>query len=259
MTYAAALLLIGVVFLAAAAATVGLIALQPDHGRHRYHEVGIAIFLQLGVVFAVLLAFVFDQVWEQFNVAQDAVDKECVDIEGAANRSTYLPVDVAARLRVALRTYVQSEIDSEWPAMSHRRPSRETTLAYSRLFAEAAAIVPTSPLIEGSRNEILHLLDRVHDERQLRLFQLKSNVPAFLWGLLGTFSFVLTLFVMLGAVGHRLVHAVLVGIFAALVVAIMLTIHLLDYPFEGSIRVTTEPLRTALAVIDDATLGLTTR
>ena len=35
----------------------------------RYHEVGYAVFLQLGVIFAVLLAFVFNNVWSDYNVA----------------------------------------------------------------------------------------------------------------------------------------------------------------------------------------------
>ena len=34
----------------------------------RYHEVGYAVFLQLGVIFAVLLAFVFNGVWSDYNI-----------------------------------------------------------------------------------------------------------------------------------------------------------------------------------------------
>jgi hypothetical protein len=41
---------------------------HPDRFR-RYHEVGYAVFLQLGVIFAVLLAFVFNGVWSDYNTA----------------------------------------------------------------------------------------------------------------------------------------------------------------------------------------------
>src|SRR5579884_994860 len=50
----------------------------------RHHEVGSAVFLQLGVVYAVLLAFVFIQVWDQYNEAASAIDQECGALHGAA-------------------------------------------------------------------------------------------------------------------------------------------------------------------------------
>src|ERR1700730_8976688 len=39
----------------------------------RSHEVGYAVFLQLGVIFAVLLAFVFNGVWSDYNMAAQAI------------------------------------------------------------------------------------------------------------------------------------------------------------------------------------------
>ena len=50
----------------------------------RYHEVGYAVFLQLGVIFAVLLAFVFNNVWSEYNVASQAIDSECGSLHGIA-------------------------------------------------------------------------------------------------------------------------------------------------------------------------------
>ena len=43
----------------------------------RHHEIGSAVFLQLGVVFAVLLAFVFSEVWSEYNTAANAINEEC--------------------------------------------------------------------------------------------------------------------------------------------------------------------------------------
>ena len=50
----------------------------------RDHEVGYAVFLQLGVIFAVLLAFVFNNVWSDYNVASRAIDSECASLHGIA-------------------------------------------------------------------------------------------------------------------------------------------------------------------------------
>ena len=51
----------------------------------RYHEVGYAVFLQLGVIFAVLLAFIFDNVWSNYNVASQAIDSECGSLHGGGD------------------------------------------------------------------------------------------------------------------------------------------------------------------------------
>ena len=50
----------------------------------RSHEVGYAVFLQLGVIFAVLLAFVFNNVWSNYNIASQAIDSECASLHGIA-------------------------------------------------------------------------------------------------------------------------------------------------------------------------------
>ena len=51
----------------------------------RYHEVGYAVFLHLGVIFAVLLAFIFDNVWSNSNVASQAIDSECGSLHGGGD------------------------------------------------------------------------------------------------------------------------------------------------------------------------------
>jgi glucan phosphoethanolaminetransferase (alkaline phosphatase superfamily) len=254
MTYLTAVLLVILCFAVPAVISYLVSRRMATEARRRYHEVGIAVFLQLGVVFAVLLAFVFNNVWEQFNTADDAVDKESVDLQSAANRAAYLPEEWGLAIRHSLASYLESEINEEWPAMERREVSPATTVAYNQLFETVAAIPPSDPLIASTRESMLLLVSDVRDQRQLRLFQLKTNVPSFLWGLLIAFSSVLTAFIILSGVGHSLVQSLLVGVFSAFLVAIMLTIHMLDFPFEGSIRVSPEPLRAAQVHLDDIPL-----
>ena len=62
-----------------------------DHDTfRRYHEVGYAVLLQLGVIFAVLLAFV-SNVWSDYNIASQAIDGECASLHGIAILSDRLP------------------------------------------------------------------------------------------------------------------------------------------------------------------------
>jgi hypothetical protein len=63
----------------------------------RYHEVGYAAFLQLGIIFAVLLAFVFNNLWSNYNVASQAIDTECGSLHGIAILSDRLPSPAGVR------------------------------------------------------------------------------------------------------------------------------------------------------------------
>ena len=72
----------------------------------RYHEVGYAVFLQLGVIFAVLLAFVFNGVWSDYNTASQAIDSECASLHGIAILSDRLPSPARDAILDDLRTYL---------------------------------------------------------------------------------------------------------------------------------------------------------
>lgn len=251
MSYYQALLIIICAFLAPAAAGYLLSRRTNPDKRQQFHEVGIAVFLQMGVILAVIIAFVFTNVWDQFNDASNAVDREAVDLQNMADRAAYLPPAEAFAVRHALADYMQSEVNSEWPNMMRRAVSVETTVAFTHLFVAVASIPLAGSLVEGTRESLLHLIRDVRDQRQLRLFQLKTNVPNWLWTLLIGSSAVLVFFVMASGVGHHIVQGALVGVFAAFLAAILVTIHLLDYPFEGSIRIEPDRITNTLAHIDD--------
>jgi hypothetical protein len=83
----------------------------------RYHEVGYAVFLQLGVIFAVLLAFVFNNVWSNYNVASQAIDSECGSLHGIAILGDRLPSPARDAILNDLHAYLTTVIDREWADM----------------------------------------------------------------------------------------------------------------------------------------------
>jgi hypothetical protein len=204
--------------------------------RRRHHEVGTAVFLQLGVIFAVLLAFVFSEVWSDYNSAASAVEMECSSLEGAAVLASALPRDQAVSLLKAEMDYVGAVIHEEWPGMFKTRnedPGADARL--TRLIQVAAHVQPRNDADIGTRQQILVDLEQAHIQRTMRIFQLGSGVPVFLWVLLIAFGVVLAAFVGVAGVesGGALISFSMT--FAAAVAGILVLIHLLDYPFEGAL------------------------
>src|ERR1700684_3213732 len=89
--------------------------------RRRHHDVGSVVFLQLGVVFAVLLAFVFSEAWTEYNEAAQAIDLEVSGMHGVAMLAATLPAPAASVILSAERDYLRSVVAQEWPTMASAR------------------------------------------------------------------------------------------------------------------------------------------
>jgi hypothetical protein len=80
----------------------------------RYHEVGYAVFLQV-------LAFVFNNVWSDYNIASQAIDSECASLHGIAILSDRLPSPARDAILDDLRAghrqaaFVRLGISASWP------------------------------------------------------------------------------------------------------------------------------------------------
>jgi hypothetical protein len=204
--------------------------------RRRHQEVGTTIFLQLGVIFAVLLAFVFSEVWSDYNAAGSSIELECSALEGAAELASALPPAQAYPVLRAEQAYVDGVIHQEWPLMfATRSEDVDVDDMLHTAIVTTARLHPADVADLGLRQQILGYLEQAHTQRTIRTFQLGSGVPTFLWGLLISFGIVLAVFVSMAGVesGRALVSFSVT--FAAAVAAILVLIHLLDFPFEGAL------------------------
>ncbi|MGH6812634.1 MAG: hypothetical protein ACREDM_09890, partial [Methylocella sp.] len=121
MSYAAAISTILIAGLLAAIATALLQRRVEIDLRRHHHEVGSVVFLQLGVVFAVLLAFVFSEAWGEYNEAAQAIDLEVSAMHGVAMIAATLEPAQANTILAAERAYLEAVADREWPIMARHR------------------------------------------------------------------------------------------------------------------------------------------
>src|SRR5215831_7871190 len=142
----------------------------------RYHEVGYAVFLQLGVIFAVLLAFVFNNVWSDYNVASQAIDSECASLHGIAILSDRLPLPARDAILGDLHAYLRTVLDQEWPDMRRRNHS-QAAVARFQLLWQTVATVNMDPADNQIRGQLLSLVAAAHQSRETRLFQMTQSVP----------------------------------------------------------------------------------
>lgn len=215
--------------------------------RRRHHEMGTTIFLQLGVIFAVLLAFVFSEVWSQYNSAGDSIQMECSALQGAAVLASALPPELGRPILDAELSYINGVIQDEWPQMfSSRGEDLAVASKLTQLIRYAAQMKTEDPSVLGTRQQLVAALEEANSQRSERIFQIGSGVPSLLWCVLIGFGAVLAAFVTMAGVENKGALISFSMTFAAAVAAILVLIHLLDYPFEGALALSPQPFLIAL-------------
>jgi len=200
----------------------------------RYHEVGYAAFLHLGVIFAVLLAFIFDNVWSNYNVPSQAIDSECGSLHGLAILSDRLPSPARDAILNDLHAYLTIVIDQEWADMQRRK----------------VETVNTDPADNQVRGQMLNLLAAAHQSRETRLYQMTQGVPGLVWGLLIIFASTLIGCMLVFAAEASTSKAVLVGVFTSSLTLALLTVRVLDFPFESALQLSPRDFNGTLEKVD---------
>ena len=203
--------------------------------RRRHHEIGNPVYLQIGVMFAVLLAFVFSEVWGEYNAAAQAINGECGALHGAAMLAHGLPDAEGLPVERAILKYSDIVINVEWPALRERQASPEAVNAFQDLLVTAAHLDGTKPTELAVQSQILSLLIQAHAFRETRVFQANQGLPMFIWLVLVFYTFVLVVFVLFAGVESRIAHGIFAGVFAASIVLVLALVRMLDYPFEGAL------------------------
>lgn len=216
--------------------------------RRRHQEVGSMVFLQLGVLFAVLLAFVFSDAYSEYGEAQQAVDLECGALHAASMIESTLPPAEARAMLGLEGTYIRDVIQSDWREMrDHHRGSRKAVLAMTELIQTAARLPVASGADEPVKAQLLELLSTAHAEREVRLYQAQNGLPSILWVVLIGFSITLMVFVAFSSIERYWWLMMFGTTFAICVSATLALIGLLNYPFQGALALSPADFMDRLA------------
>ncbi len=239
-----------VVALATLLAVIGLVVVRRYVGFERLsanNEVAGVKFHTLGVLYAVLLAFVVVVVWERFNEAEHAVAQEA----GAAATLYRLADGIGngpgAVLRDRLSDYLDAAIAKDWPAMEQGRLSPAGTRAFSALYAALLTLHPGDARQASILTEMLRQLGILTQARRDRLVMAAGTVPGVIWFVLFGGAMLTICFTYFFGSENLLAQAAMTGALAAMIFSTLFVVVAIDHPFAGSVKVMPDPLATVLA------------
>jgi hypothetical protein len=203
-------------------------------------------FAVIGVLYAVLLAFVVIISWERFHDAERSLTTEAGTAATLYRLAGGLEASSAAAFRATLSAYLNSVLADDWPAMVRGRSSGVTTQLLNDLY-DRVIHYRTADLHDATvQGDLLSQLDQMTRARRDRLVMGEGTVPGVIWFVLFLGAALTISFTFFFGTDNVIAQSLMTGILAAIILSAVLVVLALDRPYTGAITVSKEPIRWVL-------------
>jgi hypothetical protein len=151
-----------------------------------------------------------------------------------------LPETERYHLQELAHSYAQEVVDAEWPLMEQgiegERGTPEGWDLIDDMRTTLQGFEPQTEAEQGLYAEGLTQIDRLGDDRRMRLVAAEEGMPGILWVVL-VFGGVVTVgFTFLFGLQNTWAHRVMVMSLTAVIALVLFTIGVMEYPFSGGAR-----------------------
>jgi hypothetical protein len=195
----------------------------------------------IGVLYAVLVAFIAIATWESFSKASDIVEAESDYAGGIYLDTQGLPQAKGEKIRDAVKRYVSVVIDDEWPI---QRAGKVPDQGWKPLRELDTAIATINPQNLGEaviEAELLKTWNELYQTRSSRLSAVEGHIPGVIWWIVFFGAAITTGYTYLFGFENFGMHMVMTATMAITLALVIVLIIALDYPFRGEISVTPDP------------------
>jgi hypothetical protein len=192
----------------------------------------------VGVIYAVLLAFIAVAAWESFNKAGDIAAKEASLVGDLYRDSRLLERTVSDGVGKLLEDYVATVVDEEWPAMA---AGDSIGIKGWILLEQAAGVLVhdsgSDPKSIALLNEMLGRLNDIYDARRDRLIAADDQLQPSVWAVVLCGGLISLLFCWIFGTPSAGFHLLLTALVSAAFGLVMFLIVSFDLPFRGEVQV----------------------
>jgi len=211
-----------------------------------HHDVAGPILGALSVVYAVLLAFVAVNVWQNFEESNTNVELEANYLTDLYTDSEAFSGDFHQKLGGLLREYKQVVVNDEWKTMARGEMSPKAQELIKQIWSLYTVYAPKTPTEQSFFDESVRKLNQFRELRSLRIMESRVGMQPLLWfvliiGGLSVISF--TFLFGMENLPAQLTMAILLAVVIALVIFVIMAF---DYPFTGEVSISSEPFKRML-------------
>jgi hypothetical protein len=209
--------------------------------RRAHNDLAGFTFAIVGVLYAVLLAFIAIATWESFSRASDIVENESDYAGGMYLDTAGLPDAKGQEIRDALAKYVNVVVKVEWPI---QQKGVTPDQGWAPLRDLATAIATINPQNSGEaviEAEMLKSWNELYDARSARLSAVQGHIPGVIWMIVFVGAAITTGYTYFFGYEHFGMHLAMTATLAATLGLIIVMIIALDWPFRGEISISPGP------------------
>lgn len=222
----------------------------PGLQRGDHNEMATFGFSVVGVVYGFIIGFIVLSQWQEIDVSDGIVRTEAAAAIQVTNGLAALDVADRDKIRHGMIDYERASL-AEWPQAASGHPSAQADEALDRLYETFGKVEARNDWQRETLRSSMDSLKQSSMARRERLLAAGTlKGPGFsLWlVILMTSAVVLAFAVAFGAQNGRM-HYAMVSVVAMLVAANIFLIIELAYPFIGEISASSDPLRTAIEIL----------
>ncbi len=213
------------------------------------HEVAAIIFNAFGLFYGVMVAFVVFITWSGYDDATKNLEMEANEVDDIFHSTKVFPDPAGKMIKQALQDYVSSVQNDELIRMSQGEISLHSTRALPKLMTTFYQMDEKSIPNRELYAETLKRLNDLAQYRRLRIFAGNDTVPPAVWLVLlvgGVFTVSYTFFFGMKNIKAQYIIATTLTVTIAL---ILFLIYVLDHPFTGTSKVSAQPLREVMEIM----------
>ncbi|MDQ3019648.1 MAG: DUF4239 domain-containing protein [Bacteroidota bacterium] len=219
----------------------------PWESTQENHEVGGFLFNALGLIYAVLIAFVVIATWEDYNMAKNYCENEANILQNLFLDSEGLPQASQLLIKENILEYTRSVINEDWPLLSIDKSnpnSKQKLIEIWKIFSSMDSIKTEKEKIYFA--ESLDKLNDITDYRRLRILSSQNHIPAIIWTVIILGALTSIGFSLFFGTKSFTIQATMTSLFAMTNSIVILMIVALDHPFTGDIKITPDAFEQIL-------------
>jgi hypothetical protein len=240
-------LLIVVMPAVAVGAQLGIRRIWPGLVEGDHNDVAGFIIAVVGVIYAVLLAFVVIITWENFSAAEGVVGDEASALRSIYRESAAFPEEARGRLHDDVRRYAEAAIDQEWPAMKRGQAGDPSVAGVlDQMSDHLTHLTVTTPVQQEYVGAEAARFNDLVSARSQRLDFVTGGVPAVLWIALVAGAVVTIGFATIFGLRSVGLHVLITASLATVIGVLLFVAVVINHPFGGDVVVKPHSLERVL-------------
>jgi hypothetical protein len=244
--YILGFLIVAIYVLASIAGLFIMRKFLPHQKCKNHNDVAGFIFATMGVIYAVLIAFMVIVTWENFDKASDLTSKEANSLASLYRDSTPFPEEVRNQIKNELKEYVTAIIEDEWPQMA-RNKSAKAQEAQEHLWQTYSKFNPKNDTQKIFLGESVSKLNEAGEFRRQRILNAREVIHPILYFVLIVGGFLTIAFTLFFGTENFVPQIIMTSLLATMIALTLFTIIALDCPFTGDISIKPDVFRTVLS------------